>query len=42
MTPMKKLMYCFMMAFVLLSIVPAQSKAAAEKDVALVNQVYGD
>jgi hypothetical protein len=36
MTPMKKLMYCFMMAFVLLSIVPAQSKAAAEKDVALV------
>ena len=36
MTPMKKLMYCFMTAFVFLSIVPTQSKAAAEKDVALV------
>jgi len=36
MTPMKKLMYCFMTAFVLLLIVPTQSKAAVEKDVALV------
>jgi hypothetical protein len=36
MIPMKKLTYCFMMAFALLSIIPTQSKAAAEKNVALV------